>query len=149
MQVRCLHCHEPIEMPEDSDLQRILCSSCGGSFSLVGDDTLHADGGETRNLGPFELIEPVGGGAFGTVWKARDTRLDRTVAIKVPRKGQLNAEQSEHFLREARHAARLKHPSIVAVHEVGRERRDCVHRQRFRPGCDARRLAHRTHTEPA
>ena len=87
MLVRCLHCHEPIELPSDSDLRNVTCSSCGGSFSLVGDDTLSWIGGTTRKLGPFELIEQIGGGAFGTVWKARDSRLDRTVAIKVPRKG--------------------------------------------------------------
>ena len=47
--------------------------------------------------------------------------LDRTVAIKVPRKGQLDATEAEQFLREARHAAQLRHPNIVAVHEVGRD----------------------------
>jgi len=121
MLVRCLHCHEPIELPRDSDLRNVTCAACGGSFSLVGEDTLSATSGPTKRLGPFELIGPVGGGAFGTVWKARDPRLDRIVAIKVPRHGQLNAEEAEQFLREARHAAQLRHPRIVAVHEVGRD----------------------------
>jgi len=110
-----------MELPDDSDLRRVICSSCGGSFSLVGEDTLSWSAGTAKKLGPFELIEAVGRGAFGTVWKARGTRLDRVVAIKVPRKGQLNAEESEQFLREAGHAAQLKHSSIVAVHEVGRD----------------------------
>src|SRR5262249_39611806 len=50
----------------------------------------------------------------------RDKTLDRTVAVKIPRKGQLSAAETEQFLREARAAAQLGHPHIVGVHEVGR-----------------------------
>lgn len=60
-------------------------------------------------------------GAFGTVWKAHDLELDRTVAIKIPRRGQLDPTEEEQFLREARVAAQLRHPNIVSVHEVGRD----------------------------
>jgi serine/threonine protein kinase len=55
------------------------------------------------------------------VWKARDTELDRTVALKIPRKGQLDPGETEQFLREARAAAQLRHANIVSVHEVGRD----------------------------
>jgi serine/threonine protein kinase len=55
------------------------------------------------------------------VWKARDTELDRIVAVKIPRDSQLGSAETELFLREARSAAQLKHPSIVSVHEVGRD----------------------------
>jgi len=72
-------------------------------------------------LGHFEVIQQLGIGHFGSVWKARDTELDRVVAVKIPRQQQLNAEEMEVFFREARAAAQLSHPSIVAVHEVGRE----------------------------
>jgi serine/threonine protein kinase len=72
-------------------------------------------------LGRFEVIQPLGTGHFGSVWKCRDTELDRLVAVKIPRKEQLTTEESELFFREARASAQLKHPNVVAVHEVGRE----------------------------
>jgi tRNA A-37 threonylcarbamoyl transferase component Bud32 len=76
--------------------------------------------GEGRRLGKFELLERLGVGAFGTVFRARDTELDRTVAIKVLRAGRLaSQEEIDRFLREARTAAQLKHPGLVAVHDAG------------------------------
>jgi serine/threonine protein kinase len=73
-----------------------------------------------RRLGKFELLERLGAGSFGYVFRARDVELDRTVAIKVPRAGSLASEEdATRFLREARSAAQLKHPGIVALHETG------------------------------
>jgi tRNA A-37 threonylcarbamoyl transferase component Bud32 len=72
-------------------------------------------------MGRFELIARVGMGAFGSVWKARDKQLDRTVAIKIPRQSAMTAAEQEQFIREARTAAQLRHPNIVSVHEVGRD----------------------------
>jgi serine/threonine protein kinase len=71
-------------------------------------------------LGKFELQAELGAGSFGYVFRAQDTELDRTVAIKIQRAGSL-ADQEEvgRFLREARSIAQLKHPGIVALHEIG------------------------------
>ncbi|MEO2024976.1 MAG: serine/threonine-protein kinase [Fuerstiella sp.] len=122
MHVRCPHCRNPIELVDEGSMSDMDCPSCGSSFSLVGTDTTATFRPDTvKSIGHFDLQEQLGMGAFGTVWKAHDTELDRTAAIKIPRQGQLNAEDSDKFLREARAAAQLKHPGIVSVHEVGRE----------------------------
>ena len=76
--------------------------------------------GAPPRLGKFELLEAVGQGAFGTVYRARDTELERIVAVKVPRSGTFaTPEDKEQFVREARNAARLQHAGIVPVYEVG------------------------------
>ena len=65
-------------------------------------------------VGPYVLIEPIGAGGMGEVWKARDTRLDRTVAIK-----RLKAEHSARFEHEARAIAALNHPHVCQIHDAG------------------------------
>src|SRR5689334_16263793 len=67
-----------------------------------------------RRLGPYELQSPLGTGGMGEVWKARDTRLDRTVAIKFSQ-----TEFSERFTREAHAIAALNHPHICTLDDVG------------------------------
>lgn len=71
-------------------------------------------------LGPYEIVGPLGAGGMGEVYRARDTRLDRTVAIKVlPAHVATDAERGSRFEREARAVARLSHPNILALHDVG------------------------------
>jgi len=126
MHVRCPSCRTDIDVLEDEDIGHLSCPSCGGAIRLVNPDaeaTLAPTSPDSsRMIGHFELIETVGMGQFGSVWKARDTELDRTVAIKLPRPEQTDRESVESFLREARAVAQLNHPNIVSVHEVGRDR---------------------------
>ena len=71
-------------------------------------------------LGKFELSSELGAGSFGYVFRARDTELDRTVAVKIQRAGSLdNREEAARFLREARSVAQLKHPGIVSLYDIG------------------------------
>jgi len=122
LQIRCPHCHHPIELVNDDPSGDMSCESCGSAFNLAADtETVGDDGSHVRSIAHFTLVKPLGQGAFGSVWEARDTELDRSVAIKFPRKDQLNATEAEQFLREARAAAQLRHSNIVPVHEVGRD----------------------------
>src|SRR5437762_12017000 len=71
-------------------------------------------------LGPYEIISRVGAGGMGEVFRARDTRLDRTVAIKVlPREFAANAQLRLRFEREAKSISQLSHPHICTLHDVG------------------------------
>jgi WD40 repeat protein/tRNA A-37 threonylcarbamoyl transferase component Bud32/Flp pilus assembly protein TadD len=120
MHILCPHCRNPIEVVKLTPREEIACPSCGSSFRLETESTTAWERAAGHKLGRFELLDTVGQGAFGTVFKARDAQLDRTVAIKVPRAGNLAGPQElDRFLREARSVAQLRHPSIVTVHEVG------------------------------
>lgn len=82
--------------------------------------TSQSDDQAGRRLGKFELLERLGSGSYGYVYRARDVELGRIVAIKIPRAGSLSSsEDAARFLREARSAAQLTHPGIVALHETG------------------------------
>src|SRR6266581_2110041 len=65
-------------------------------------------------LGPYEILTPLGAGGMGEVYKARDTRLDRTVAVKV-----CDERFSERFQREARAVAALNHPHVCTLYDIG------------------------------
>ena len=121
LHVSCPHCRNPIELLAQTEADEVVCPSCGSTFRL--------DAGSTAPWGPwrggryagrFELLAKVGTGGFGTVYKAHDPQLDRIVALKVLRIGELATdEHRDRFLREARNAAQLRHPAIVPVHEIG------------------------------
>src|ERR1019366_3831588 len=67
-----------------------------------------------EKLGPYEILAPIGAGGMGEVYKARDTRLDRIVALKVSA-----AQFSERFEREAKAISSLNHPNICTLYDVG------------------------------
>src|ERR1700692_4620406 len=73
-------------------------------------------------LGPYEILTPLGAGRMGEVYKARDTRLDRTVAVKVqPEHLSQKPQLRERFEREARAVSRLNHSNICTLHDVGQQ----------------------------
>ncbi len=99
----CLSCNAAVAGRETGETS---CRQCGKPIAI----------------GRYELLERVGEGAFGYVYRARDPKLDREVAIKLPRSSQfLMPEESERFLRESRNAAQLDHPGIVRVFDSGRQ----------------------------
>jgi len=75
------------------------------------------------HLGPYEIIAPIGAGGMGEVYRARDTRLDRHVAIKVlPPDVARDADRLRRFEQEARAVAAVNHPNIIAIHDIGTAR---------------------------
>src|SRR5688572_2833163 len=73
-------------------------------------------------LGPYQILVLIGAGGMGQVYRARDTRLERQVAIKVISASAMGNDAAlERFQREARAIAALSHPHICTLHDVGRE----------------------------
>src|SRR3989442_12273469 len=71
-------------------------------------------------LGPYEILSALGAGGMGEVYRARDTRLDRVVAIKVlPERLAADPNRLHRFEQEARATAALNHPNIVALYDIG------------------------------
>jgi serine/threonine protein kinase len=131
---RALHALEGVSDPLLSGLRRLvpgksavlepvpdeLLARVRSHRALAGSASWLSNGGTLQSLGRFELLEQVGVGSFGYVFRARDTELGRLVAIKIPRAGHLaSQEDAARFLREARSAAQLKHPGIITIHETG------------------------------
>jgi WD40 repeat protein/tetratricopeptide (TPR) repeat protein/ribosomal protein S27E len=126
VRVRCPNCGTILIVDPTASFSSIHCTQCEQEIQLVAaEEGTRQQGspGETPplELAHFELLEKVGSGGFGSVWRARDKHLDRIVAIKIPRHGMLSTRESEKFFDEARAAAQLKHPRIVGVHEIGRQ----------------------------
>src|SRR5215203_5121062 len=72
-------------------------------------------------FGPYEIVAPIGAGGMGEVYRARDTRLDRTVAVKVlPGAFAADSDSRQRFEQEARVIAALNDPHICTIHDVGR-----------------------------
>ncbi len=123
MRIRCPHCHLPVDVVNFETDVALQCPSCGSRWKPTDEGTETTGYSKSRTVGRFELLEMIGQGHFGEVWSAEDSTLHRQVAIKLPRQADLDEEDAERFLREARAAAQLSHPHIVSVHEVGRDGR--------------------------
>ncbi len=87
MRIECPHCHNGIEVVLTSPQELISCPQCGSTFSLFDPDrTASYRPQEPGIIGRFRLIDHLGSGHFGDVWKAYDNTLKRDVALKLPRK---------------------------------------------------------------
>ncbi len=74
-------------------------------------------------LGHYRILDKIGSGGMGEVYKARDTRLNRLVAIKVlPSDRVADANRKRRFIQEAQSASALNHPNIVVIHDINEER---------------------------
>jgi serine/threonine protein kinase len=104
----CPTCGTPIDSSSSEPLRRVLCQSCGQKILIY------------RKLDHFELVETLGVGGMGTVYKARDTHLERYVALKLWRRD-LGSEEDHNarFERDARIAASVNHPNVVQIFSLG------------------------------
>ncbi len=121
----CARCGAPL----GRDLGGAACLAClmedvlptaEGLASGTPFPALEPGDGLVQRFGPYELLEEIGRGGMGVIFRARQPGLDRIVAVKMLLAGEFaDARTRERLLREARLAARLTHPGIVTIHEVG------------------------------
>ncbi len=120
----CPRCHRSLEIPEIGNIEASECPFCGASIGLAAP----AAGPDPPPpmLEKYAVSEELGRGAFGVVYRATDTELDRTVAIKILHATYRDAPGVDcRFLREARAVAQLQHPHIVPIYDFGRVGKTC------------------------
>jgi eukaryotic-like serine/threonine-protein kinase len=104
-----------MQEPDDQTFERLNWEQVADLVPT--DERVWLDAGAA--LGPYQIVERLGFGGAGEVFKALDTRLNRHVALKVVAPSSLAEEFRSHFVREARAAAGLNHPNIATIYEVG------------------------------
>ena len=124
MQFKCPNCNNRVTITDeahhvDETISELTCPSCHSKFNYSGVETESVGIESLTNIGHFQLVQVVGGGSFGIVYKAWDSVLERTVAVKVPRDGRITTDSAKLFLKEARAGGAIQHPNIVSVYEVG------------------------------
>src|SRR5689334_430933 len=96
-----------------------------------------------QKLGPYEIVAPLGVGGMGEVYRARDTRLRRDVAVKVLSKEfSSDADRRSRFEQEARSASSLNHHNIVTIHDIGSADQTVFIAMEFVEGKTLRELVH-------
>ncbi len=135
----CAYCLASVEASADGDARSpASCPSCGspieyapglgmsgssgpGSWATSEHTPQASSSPPPATVGRFVLGEWLGGGGYGDVFRAVDPRLEREVALKVLKGVKPDPKATERFLREARAAAKLDHPNIVAIHDAGQD----------------------------
>ena len=115
---RCHQCHAPLR----GGTREEHCLTCAALELLAESSELSRSGGfeVPRQIGDYALLGEIARGGMGIVFRARQMRLDRMVAVKIIREGAwANLTLRQRFLVEARAAAQMRHPHIVTIHEIG------------------------------
>lgn len=114
--LRCNNCNSPLNINDETLDQDVSCHTCGSRTPLAS----RSSGANLigRMVGQFRLLELVGTGRFGAVFRAHDMKLSRIVAVKIPRRDDFSLHTLHMFEREATAAASLSHPNIVRLYDI-------------------------------
>lgn len=112
---RCRSCNSPLNTDGETLDLNVSCHTCGSRTPLAPKESSASRQGQM--LGHFLLMELVGTGRYGAVYRALDTKLSRIVAIKIPRKDDFSPHTLSTFIRDAKAAAILNHPNIVRLYD--------------------------------
>jgi len=119
---KCPRCAQVMEY-EEGVAERLTCSSCQATLALPRKPppAPKTDPLVGQKLGEYEIIEVLGRGGMGAVYKARQPSLDRFVALKVVKAGDIDPSFLGRFTREARAAAAVNHPNIIEIYAIGQQ----------------------------